>query len=264
MAFLDHVFTVVGAETADAIAECEFLRSFGRFSVHTTVADGETWTGRYLSGRGTYVELFGPDDVDGPDGAEGSTGIGLSPHERGGLGIVSDRLKGADLGLQTGQRTRQEGDEQVPWFDHVSAPGDPETLRVWVMEYHDDPTDRQRRESAWVEWTKQCGDAHPPTPGPFVVDISGVELGTSIGDIARVGPIFEAAGFAVSRSGGLSVAQDVETTIRLDSSAVAGLGLRRVEFVLVAPSGTVHVEVIGHSTLTVGPGNHAVWDFTNP
>jgi hypothetical protein len=92
VAFFDHVYGVVEAGTADAIARSDFLRSFGRFVVGTTVADSETWTGRYLFGRRTYVELFAPGDLEGSGGAIGSTGIGLSTEGRGGLAVVSDRM----------------------------------------------------------------------------------------------------------------------------------------------------------------------------
>ena len=50
VAFLDHVYAVVEASTADEIARCDFLRGFGRLEVATTVADGETWMGRHLFG----------------------------------------------------------------------------------------------------------------------------------------------------------------------------------------------------------------------
>jgi hypothetical protein len=91
-AFLDHAYAVVDRETAEAVEQSEWLRTFCVLEVRTTVADGETWRGRYVRGRRTYIELFAPGDVEGSGEAEGSTGIGLSPHDQGGLQIVADRL----------------------------------------------------------------------------------------------------------------------------------------------------------------------------
>jgi hypothetical protein len=71
LAFFDHVYAVVDAGTAEEIPRCDYLRGFGRFEVGTTVADGETWTGRYLSGRTTYVEAIGRSTLTvGPTAAQ--------------------------------------------------------------------------------------------------------------------------------------------------------------------------------------------------
>ena len=41
------------------------------------------------------------------------------------------------------------------------------------------------------------------------------------------------------------------------------LVLRRVEFVMNGAVRSQHVELIGHSTLTVGPGRRALWTFAH-
>ncbi len=262
VAYLDHVFAVVDADTADAIAGCDFLTGFGKFEVATVVADGETWTGRYLFGCRTYVELFGPGDVDA--GEEGSAGLGLSTRERGGLGILSDRMKDTDGPFEVKQRTRQEGDDQVPWFDFLGPAGASRVLSAWVMEFLTDPNDLQRRESAFVEWTTaQSKDSRPEGRGPFVRDIILVELGATADDIAIAEPLLTAAGFVATRSGEMLLVHDAETTILLHATSRDSVGLRRVEFVLTATAAAPHVEAIGRTRLAVGPGDRAVWDFTS-
>ena len=145
VAFFDHVYTVVDAGTAAEISRCDYLQGFGRCFVATTVADGETWTGRYLFGRRTYVEFFGPTDFHDPDATEGSTGLGLSTRERGGLAILSDRMQGGDVRVELDRRTRQRGDHVVPWFDALSPSEPAQALSVWVMEFLADPTDLEVR-----------------------------------------------------------------------------------------------------------------------
>ena len=260
MACFDHVYAVLDERTAEAIAGSEFLRSFGRLEVHTTVADGETWTGRYLFGRNTYVELFGPGDVEPPDDEPGSTGIGLSPRASGGLEIVAGRMKNAGTPVEVERKTRHDGDEDVPWFDSVSLSGPQQSFELWVMEYLVDPTDRQRREAAYVEW---AGRSERPPQGetPSIGDVSLVDLGASAEEIALAEPLLEAAGYVLTRSSDMLLARDDETTIRLRSTSRDEAGLRRVEFVLAAPALSVHEEVLGGSRLTVGPGDHASWDF---
>jgi hypothetical protein len=58
-ALLRHSSAVVNQTTANAIEQSDYLRRFWVFNVHTTHADGsETWTGRYLTGRKTYLKVF--------------------------------------------------------------------------------------------------------------------------------------------------------------------------------------------------------------
>lgn len=61
--------------------------------------------------------------------------------------------------------------------------------------------------------------------------------------------------------GGGVVATGGGTTIRFDAVPREQAGLQRVEMSLNRPVKDRHVEQIGHSTLTVGPGSHAVWTF---
>jgi hypothetical protein len=214
VAFFDHVYAVLDGPTAEAIAGSEFLRGFGRLEMHTTVADGETWTGRYLLGRSTYVELFGPGDVEPPDDEQGSTGIGLSPRAPGGLEIIAERMKEAGTPVEVERKTRRDGDQDVPWFDSVSLSESEQSFELWVMEYLVDPTDRQRREAAYVEWAGGSG-ATPRAETSFIGDVSLVELGASAEAIALAEPLLEAAGYALTRSADMVLARDDEITIRL-------------------------------------------------
>lgn len=92
--FYNHSYGVLDRETADAIEHSDYLRDFANFQVRTTTGSGgQTWTGRYLMGRQTYLELFGVGDIAGPDGTLGSAGLGLSTERDGDLATVTERLK---------------------------------------------------------------------------------------------------------------------------------------------------------------------------
>jgi hypothetical protein len=152
VAFLDHVFGVVDSDTAAAIATSDFLPHFGRFKVATVVADHESWTGRYLFGRRTYLELFGPGDVSESDSSEACAGLGLSTPGRGGLEILSERMAGWGKRPLTGRRTREDDLAAVPWFDYLEPTDASPTFEAWVMEFLQDPGDLQIRETAFVDW----------------------------------------------------------------------------------------------------------------
>lgn len=124
-----------------------------------------------------------------------------------------------------------------------------------------DQSDLEVRESRYLDWTNPPGEA-AGRAGPFIRDVSLVRLAASAGDIATAEPLLRAAGFEIEASADVLSAQDVETTIELHATTGDAVGMQQVEFTLASDVPTEHVEVIGRSRLTVGPGDHAVWDFS--
>lgn len=264
VAFLDHVFGVVDDETATAVASSDFLPVFGRFEVATVAADEESWTGRYLFGRRTYLELFGPDDLSESDASEASAGLGLSARERGGLDVITERMARWGERVRIGRRTREEGVDQVSWFDYLEAADVAPTFTAWVMEFLEDPSDLQIREAAFEAWMarSRAPASSPDPPGPVLSDLCLVQLTMSAANIAATASMLSAAGFETESTSDLVVAQDAETTIELHT-APGPTELKRVEFTLDS-AGMERVETLGRSRITVGPSDRATWDFASP
>jgi hypothetical protein len=88
-----HVYAVFDDETAKVVASSAYLRDFSGLVAKTTREDEGHYHGRYILGRESYVELFGPADydLDEPPAAVGLIGIGLNSEHVGGL----ERLKSA-------------------------------------------------------------------------------------------------------------------------------------------------------------------------
>ncbi|MGH4030054.1 DUF5829 family protein [Actinomycetota bacterium Odt1-20B] len=270
--FFNHAYGVLDRETADAIEHSAYLREFANFEVRTTTGSGgETWTGRYLKGRETYVELFGIGDVPGQDGTLGSTGLGVSAERAGGLNTAAERLK--DEGVPEPVRFRQTRDfgdgVPVPWFDAVFTTDQYDAFGAWGMEYlpeyFADPRSR-------TEPPNYPGDVGRERylPDDYrdhqMRDVTSVRLAVTARDLGNTVPLLRAGGFAVrTTADGGAVAQGGGTTIRLDAVASRDqAGLRQLTFGLNRPAKERHVEEIGHSKLVVGPGTGAVWDFAAP
>ncbi|MCF3121143.1 hypothetical protein IPZ68_15760 [Streptomyces arenae] len=268
--FYNHAYGVLDRETADAIEHSTYLPEFANFQVRTTTgSDGNVWTGRYLMGRETYLELFGVGDLAGKDGEFGSTGMGLSVEREGDLATVDKRVR--DLGITpTGfLQTRDFGDGvPVPWFDgFFSFPANEyDSFGAWTMEY--------RKEY----FADPRGKTEPPNhPGDvgrerylnddystrLMRDVTSIRLAMSARDVASTEPVLRAGGFTVRTAGDGLVATRGGTTIKLDATSRADAGLKEVSFSL-NKSVKRHVERIGRSTLTVGPGSSAVWTFDEP
>ncbi|WP_427925204.1 DUF5829 family protein [Streptomyces sp. cg40] len=268
--FYNHSYGVFDRETADAIEHSDYLREFANFQVRTTTGTGgQTWTGRYLMGRETYLELFGVGDVAGQDGTLGSAGLGLSTERAGDLATVTARLK--DEGVADPiefLQTRDFGDGvPVPWFDAILTTTEYDAFGAWAMEYRPE------------YFADPRGNTEPPSyPGDvgrerylsddyrthLMRDVTSVRIAVTEGDLADTVPLLRAGGFTVRTvEGGGVVAKGGGTTIRLDVVPRENAGMQQVDFALNRPVKDRHAERIGNSTLTVGPGSRAVWTFAH-
>ncbi|MFD5417462.1 DUF5829 family protein [Streptomyces sp. NPDC127069] len=266
--FFNHAYGVLDRETADAIEHSAYLREFADFQVRTTTGSGgETWTGRYLRGRETYLELFGVGDVPGQDGTLGAGGMGISAERAGDLATVTARLH--DQGVPnpiTFRQTRDFGDgTPVPWFDAVFTTGQYDGFGAWGMEYLPEYFADPRSNTEPASYPGDVGRERYLPDGyrdHLMRDVTSIRLAVTARDLAATLPLLRAGGFTVRElPNGSALAQGGGTTIHLDPVAREQAGLREVEMSLNHPVAYRHEERIGHSTLVVGPGDRAVWTF---
>ncbi|MET8999959.1 DUF5829 family protein [Amycolatopsis sp. NPDC004169] len=263
---LNHCYGVLDAVTADAVAASEYLRTFAGCHPRTTTDDSRTWTGWYVMGRTTYLELFRAGDVPGREAALGSAGVGLSVESAGELAAVAGRLP--ELGVPTPVERRHPRDfgdgVLIPWFRAVYTTQIYDAFRVWGMEYE---------QSYFADPRSGSGpEAHPGDVGreryldsyrrsPHLLDFTGVRVAVTADDLAGSVPLLRAGGYTVREGPGGVVAEGGGAVLRFDAVPRAAAGLRQVDMALVEPMPLVHSEEIGNSTLTVGPGQRAVWTF---
>ncbi|MER6787871.1 DUF5829 family protein [Streptomyces sp. NPDC000658] len=267
--FYNHSYGVLDRETADAIEHSDYLRDFASFQVRTTTGSGgQTWTGRYLMGRETYLELFGVGDLPGQDGVLGAAGMGLSTERDGDLATVAERMKSAGAAPVDFLQTRDFGDGvPVPWFDALLTTTEYDAFQAWAMEYRPEYFADPRGHTEPASFPGDVGRERYLSDDyrtHLMRDVTAVHLAVTEDDLADTVPLLRAGGFAVrALPGGGVVAECGGTTIRLDAVPRERAGLQRVEMSLNRPVKDRHVERLGHSTLTVGPGAHAVWTFTD-
>ena len=276
IAEFNHLFATVDPVTAEAIRDSDFLRRFANVEVRTTTGTRDSWTGRYLYGRRTYIEFFAPDDfrISDQPAPIGAWGLALSGDRVGFNRQLARRLEAAGRKSVIEMDTRKFGDRTVPWFEaltaiseHGDSGGRGETVSVWAMEYQpsyfelpevakeppegpDDLISRERYQSDLFA-TKMMRDV--------------VEVHFNVGhaDFARIEPLLKAAGYRIRRTSDEVVADGEETDLRFTLTNPAAKGLRQVRFVLNAPVAR-QVERIGNSSLAVGPDASATWTFEAP
>lgn len=262
--FFNHGYGVLDRETADAIEHSAYLKQFASFQVRTTTgAGGQKWTGRYLYGRETYFEFFGIGDFPGTN--LGSIGLAVSTEHDGDLSRARQRL--ADQGVTPLDflQTRDFGDgKPVPWFDAFYTTDQFDSAFFWAMEYRDEYLTDPRAKigpAAYPGDVSRDRYLNDDYRKHLMRDVAGVRFGLTQRDLDSMLPLLRSGGFAVATLPGGAIATRGGTTIRLDTVPLAQVGLRQIDFTLNRPLDTRHVERIGRSTLTVGPGIHAVWTF---
>lgn len=240
---LNHFYVTADRATFEAAAASAFLSRFGALEQRTTVRKDATYTGLYLYGQRTYLELLHPDSTS--FGAR--SGLAYGVEEPGAIDEVARHVPAPRLELISRG--------EVPWFRWCRSGQPLEGLAEWVMEYvpaffegfHPDLPPRHpgiARADALTRYAAACGKLREREEGAFG-DVVALEIALAPNDEARF------------RSRTLPV-QQAELRIRAapDASA-AGIVAAHLRLQRDAGKG---VQQIGSTTLSLD-GTSAVWRF---
>lgn len=139
----NHLYVTLDPETLESIAQSEFIsQEFCTISKDTVKTDTESWTGTYLRGKHTYLELFPPGGAEGL--RKGFSGIAFNSQQARQIEIVQKKL-GSLLGskqILSYLQVRQTEQGKVPWFHYLSInPSERQAFASWLMEFHQDYLD---------------------------------------------------------------------------------------------------------------------------
>jgi Family of unknown function (DUF5829) len=240
---LNHFYVTVDQETFAAAEGSEPLRRLGALEKRKTVRKDATYTGLYLYGERTYLELLPPDSAS--FGAP--SGIAYGVEERGGLDDLREALPDP--------RIQEIARGEVPWFRALRSGQPLEGLAEWVMEYvpaffrgfHPELPPAHpgiARSDALTRYAASCGMLRERAQGLFE-DVVALEIALAPADLQR------------SRSRALRVE---EADLRI-SSAPPGTptGILAAHLRLRRDAGRSN-ERIGTTTLSLD-GKNAVWRF---
>ncbi|MEQ8383569.1 MAG: DUF5829 family protein [Coleofasciculus sp. A1-SPW-01] len=135
----NHLYITLDTDTLESIAQSEFINQlFCTVSRDTVETDTESWSGTYLRGKHTYLELFPPGGAEGLQ--EGFSGIGFNTQQDGQLDSVAEKLRGLSAKETFSDlRVRQTESGKIPWFHYLTLnPSEREAFAAWLMEFHQD------------------------------------------------------------------------------------------------------------------------------
>jgi hypothetical protein len=240
---LNHFYVTPDRTTFEAAERGPFLSRFGALEKRTTVRKDATYTGLYLYGERTYLELLHPDSAS--FGAP--SGIAYGVEESGALDEIARQIPAPAVD----QVTRGE----VPWFRRCRWQQPLEGLAEWTMEYvpaffsgfHPElPPERPGilRADALTRNVAACGKLRARAEGLFE-DVVALEIALAPNDAAR----WKARSLRV---------QDVELRV-MPAADGAPVGILAARLRLRRDAGK-SVEQIGSTTLSLD-GKSAVWRF---
>ncbi len=215
--YFSHLFVVLDAASYDAIRDSPLIASLAATEESHVDAGATGWTGFYISGRRTYIELFSA-KVPPPDGKEGDTGLGLTVEAVGGVPALAARLRPSfgDRVTVPAQRATLADGHSVPWYIAVELDGTktPPAMETWVMETDpgylaakhpgariDDPLSRERYQS----WKYQ--------PQKAFEDVVGVRAALAPLERSELETQLRAAGWAIEPRAGGFVARGPDVTL---------------------------------------------------
>jgi hypothetical protein len=263
---LNHVYFMLDSATYHDVAASPFLATqFAGREVRTTESGNLRWSGVYLYGRHTYLEILGPGGL--PGAQVGDVGIGLASEQAGGILSLIRRFEAQRLPFDTLTRMTSDSSGAYPWFLswRASGPDLPsDRTAVWVMEYSAALAQRvSRRDSLPVSDRSRDRfiDAHR-MPDQLMAELVAATFALPVDDIAKVSRTLDRAGALVYPEGEGAVIQFDGFMLRL-IPAWDRPGVRKLEFSLNREALANPTYRFGPSSrLRFGPGRVAVWDFT--
>jgi hypothetical protein len=258
---LNHLSVVLDAATARDVGANAFLKdSFASVSQKANVSnDGKHWTGTYVYGERTYLEMY---EAGPAQGEPGSSGVALGVEHVGDVARLVLPLADAGGEATVVLRTVQgPSGAQVPWFYQLRAfyrSDPPSNTSRWVMEYQKDFL--RTVEPGQDGITRAQLAARFQQKNRLVKDIVGATVALSEREMERFVKELQVYGWTVRSEGTKRTATGGGTTLTLIPSTPSVKGLTEVRFQLVrkgVPAQTLHFGPT--SVLSVGSDGTAVW-----
>lgn len=260
---LNHIVVVADSATYQAIGASAMIRDrFSGFRQETIHAGGAaSWTGIYLFGKNTYIEMFAPGGIAGPAGA---AMVSFGVEERGSLWRLRSALAaGTGRPVDSLLRNRARDGEDVPWFYGLSVQGAMTASRVptWVMEYHPDYLRRWNKITTPTDLSRRTFLAEFYQPDRLLGDVVAATIAADSADRDRLVREAMVYGYKVmTRAGGtVLTGPDIQLTLvpaTGERRGVVTLGLRLTH----RPERAEEV-VLGRSVLRIRRDGTAVWSF---
>lgn len=223
---LNHVIVHVDGPTRSAIVQSAFLKDeFAAFEAATVaIEDGDGWSGLYIDGEQTYVEIFGPSPGDTTGSA---AGICLGVDQAGGLEVACATLQEFDHMPSPDLVKRQFAGQEIPWFRYLDLVDSGASFTSSIMEYDKDflRLSRPGMNAGQDGISRKQYNAARFRPERYLKDICEVTLALAPLDIALFGRQLAALGYVETSAGGTRTFCGQEIKFHLVQSYASAYGV---------------------------------------
>jgi hypothetical protein len=130
----NHLFVVIDDSTYKYLFDSlTFLKTFAKVKEDTVGAGDASWTGKYITGRNNYLEIFRPGGAKGT--VLGDFGLGFMTNKFGTIdSLQNDWAKALDS-VHVEHMVIGDSGKTSPWYTSISIPNvDSLRISAWVME----------------------------------------------------------------------------------------------------------------------------------
>lgn len=143
--FLNHLNAIIDENTYDEIKKSDFLKNeFCHCQERTNAGTHDdamlSWTGFYLTGENTYIELFNKKDQESLHAMNvGNVGLGFSVDSKEEIEKIIELFKQKFASdITHGLYEKKIDNALIPWFYYVTTTNVLPQFDAWIMAYHKD------------------------------------------------------------------------------------------------------------------------------
>lgn len=263
----NHLNVVVDSTTYHLISKSnEFLMNFSGVVETQSDTEDESWSGKYLYGKGHYLEIFPPGGY--PGARLGNVGIGFMPTKLYTLDSLYQYWKQTPDSVSRRARTIVENGVTYPWFTSLSFhDADSLQLRVFLQENAKEDMhyvgftdeDLMKEISYWDYMRYYRAKVRGASPDSIQYEklfdkVTGIHLALGEQELSLLTDHLRDFGF--HQEGNVFKGNDIDITYDLVKD---GFGLKQIGFLLTNSSPDT-TYVLNTLTITV-KGNEATFQF---
>lgn len=265
--FLNHVYVVVDSSTYEDIASSKFImHEFADFIQATSSTDDdESWTGTYLSGEQTYLEILNASQRSNSNAS--FCGLGFCTEEVGDIEnlkyLMQDQI---DCNVDLVLKKRKSADTVFPWFRQIVCEKFKQNyvLDTWILEYDENYLKNMLPDGTSEDWgiTRKHYNKRYFDESRYLKDVTGVTLALDRKNYDALVKKFQIFGYDVVKDGVRTLCKGQGIEYELVPAALSQIGVQKIKFSLLkAKEGEKLYQFGEDSKLIFYDGLTAEWIF---
>ncbi len=235
---LNHVYVVVDSATYNDISSSKFIiHQFADFIQSTSsTEDDETWTGTYLSGEQTYLEILNASQRDNSNAS--FCGLGFCTETIGDIENLKVLMQNKiDCDVNVVLRKKKAADTVFPWFKQIICEKYKQNyvMDTWILEYDQDYLKNMLPNGSSDDWgiTRKHYNKRYFDDSRYLKDITGVTVALDKKNYEALVHKFEIFGYLVIKDGIKTLCKGQGVEYKIIPASLGQVGIQKIKFSLL-------------------------------